>query len=629
MLVGEPGTAKSLLSELLAAAISGRSTAVIQGSAGIIEDHLRYGWNYAMLLAEGPSASAMVASPVLTAMQAGHLVRIEEITRCAPEVQDVLISLMSEKTMTVPELGTDYELRAKPGFNVIATANLRDRGVHDMSSALKRRFNFETVLPIADAAFEKALVAQQLSERMEEHATAAAPADDVLDLLVTVFRDLRRGKLEDGTAVAAPKAVMSTAESVNMAEQALFGSNVFFAPIRHHSPACAWMLRAMIREVKPEAILIEGPSDLAHHIPFLADLDTVPPVAIAAMGPQRDDGPRGVSYYPISSHAPEFIAIQDGTQMGAELRFIDMAVGQRLSSEPETLQSEMPFSTADFVGETCKALGLRDGAELWDHLFETRLGQQGWRGFFADVYAYCLALRETTAPVVMANDGTLMREGEMRRHIAALNGKRAIVITGGLHTPALLEPVQDASDSDATSKTVPIESYLVAYGEDALDALSGYGAGLRYPRWYAQAWDAALAAAGPLDWGDFALQRKTRKLDIRRKPAHQKVQQFFYQMSLLETGLASLEAGPDFLLGSRVDLLFAEWSVGWSPFVEGALNKSAPLGATVPQAATAALMRRRSCCACKRSQPRKTRFLIRMRLIFWLSPALRLIVWSI
>ncbi|QBF33429.1 AAA family ATPase [Thalassococcus sp. S3] len=220
MLVGEPGTAKSLLSELLAAAISGRSTAVIQGSAGIIEDHLRYGWNYAMLLANGPSVDAMVPSPVLTAMQDGHLVRIEEITRCAPEVQDVLISLMSEKTMTVPELGTDYEVRAKPGFNVIATANLRDRGVHDMSSALKRRFNFETVLPIADPAFEKALVAQQVAERMAEHPQAAAPSDDVLTMLVTVFRDLRHGKLEDGTAVAAPKAVMSTAESVNIAHAA-------------------------------------------------------------------------------------------------------------------------------------------------------------------------------------------------------------------------------------------------------------------------------------------------------------------------------------------------------------------------------------------------------------------------
>lgn len=220
MLVGEPGTAKSLLSELLSAAICGRSTAVIQGSAGIIEDHLRYGWNYAMLLAKGPTAGAMVPSPVSTAMQEGHIVRIEEITRCAPEVQDVLISLMSEKTMAVPELGSDYELRAKPGFNVIATANLRDRGVHDMSSALKRRFNFETVLPIADAAFEKTLVASQLQDRMKEHPDAASPSDDVLEMLVTVFRDLRIGKLEDGTPVAAPKAVMSTAESVNIAHAA-------------------------------------------------------------------------------------------------------------------------------------------------------------------------------------------------------------------------------------------------------------------------------------------------------------------------------------------------------------------------------------------------------------------------
>ncbi|MFS1523956.1 ATP-binding protein [Microbulbifer sp. 2304DJ12-6] len=220
MLVGEPGTAKSLLSELLAAAISGRSTAVIQGSAGIIEDHLRYGWNYALLLAEGPSPGAMVPSPVLSAMQAGHIVRVEELTRCAPEVQDVLISLMSEKTITVPELGSEYELRAKPGFNVIGTANLRDRGVHDMSSALKRRFNFETVHPIADAGYEKALVARQLKERMAEHPQATLPDSDVLDLLVTVFRDLRLGRLEDGTMVASPKAVMSTAEIVNLAHAA-------------------------------------------------------------------------------------------------------------------------------------------------------------------------------------------------------------------------------------------------------------------------------------------------------------------------------------------------------------------------------------------------------------------------
>lgn len=216
MLVGEPGTAKSLLSELLSAAISDTSKLVVQGSAGIIEDHLRYGWNYALLLAEGPSERALVASPILTAMREGRIARIEELTRCAPEVQDAIISLMSEKTVAIPELGAEVESRAIPGFNLIGTANLRDRGVHDMSSALKRRFNFETVHPIADAAFEKQLIDKQVTERMADAPVQIALKPDVLDLVVSVFRDLRTGKTADGATVAVPNSVMSTAEAVNV-----------------------------------------------------------------------------------------------------------------------------------------------------------------------------------------------------------------------------------------------------------------------------------------------------------------------------------------------------------------------------------------------------------------------------
>jgi len=220
MLVGEPGTAKSLLSELLAAAISGDSTLVIQGSAGIIEDHLRYGWNYALLLAEGPSERALAPSPVFNAMRGGNIVRVEELTRCAPEVQDALISLMSEKTIAIPELGPASENRAAPGFNVIGTANLRDRGVHDMSSALKRRFNFETVQPIADPEFEKELVAKQLAERMADHPAAKPANEEIIDLVVSVFRDLRTGVTSEGASVPQPNSVMSTAEAVNVAHAA-------------------------------------------------------------------------------------------------------------------------------------------------------------------------------------------------------------------------------------------------------------------------------------------------------------------------------------------------------------------------------------------------------------------------
>jgi len=216
MLVGEPGTAKSMLSELLAAAISGTSMLVVQGSAGTTEDHIRYGWNYALLLAEGPTERALVPSPVLNAMRTGRIVRFEEITRCPPEVQDALISIMSEKTLAVPELGADVNFGAAPGFNMIGTANLRDRGVHEMSSALKRRFNFETVHPIADADFEQELMLQQLAERLGPEGVSVDGQRDVAELLVQTFRDLRTGRTREGASLNRPDAVMSTAEAVNV-----------------------------------------------------------------------------------------------------------------------------------------------------------------------------------------------------------------------------------------------------------------------------------------------------------------------------------------------------------------------------------------------------------------------------
>lgn len=208
LLVGEPGTAKSMLSELLAAAISGSSQLTVQGTAGTHEEHLRYGWNYSLLLAHGPHADALVPSPVLTAMRRGGLARIEELTRCLPEVQDALVSLLSDRRLSVPELG-GYEY-AQAGFNLIATANLRDKGVSEMSSALKRRFNFEVVPPIADRAAEVALIRRQLP--------AVTLDDSILDALVTAFRDLRNGLSQEGWSVERPSTVMSTAEAVAVGE---------------------------------------------------------------------------------------------------------------------------------------------------------------------------------------------------------------------------------------------------------------------------------------------------------------------------------------------------------------------------------------------------------------------------
>ncbi len=215
LLVGEPGTAKSMLSELLAAAISNDSSLTVQGTAGTSEEHFRYGWNYSLLIAKGPQPEALVPSPVLTAMRRGHLARVEEITRCLPEVQDALVSILSDRRLSVPELGMLEP--ARRGFNVIATANLRDKGVSEMSAALKRRFNFETIAPISDLARETDLVRRRAKQIVAEAGAPLGVDDAVLEALVTVFRDLRLGRSVEGWPVEKPSSVMSTAEAVAVA----------------------------------------------------------------------------------------------------------------------------------------------------------------------------------------------------------------------------------------------------------------------------------------------------------------------------------------------------------------------------------------------------------------------------
>jgi MoxR-like ATPase len=218
MLVGEPGTAKSLLSELLAAAITGDSTLTIQGGAATTEDQIRYSWNYALLVAEGPSKRSLVPAPIYRAMAGGAIVRFEEITRCPLEVQDTLLSLLSERVLAVPELtGDDAMVFAREGFNIIATANTRDRGVNEMSAALKRRFNFETVHPISDLETEIALVRGESDALLAASGVPVAQDPDIVDLLVTLFRDLRTGYTSEGASVDRVSAVMSTAEAVSVA----------------------------------------------------------------------------------------------------------------------------------------------------------------------------------------------------------------------------------------------------------------------------------------------------------------------------------------------------------------------------------------------------------------------------
>lgn len=218
MLIGEPGTAKSYLSELLAAAISGDSTLTIQGSAGTTEDNIRYSWNYALLVAEGPGEQSLVPAPLFLGMTHGKLVRFEEITRCALEIQDVMLSVLSDRVMAIPELPEENRtLYAAAGFNVIATANTRDRGVNEMSAALKRRFNFETVHPIADIQQEMELVERETNRNLDRSQVPVTLEPELTELIVTTFRELRQGKTIDGKGMEGLSTVLSTAEAVGTA----------------------------------------------------------------------------------------------------------------------------------------------------------------------------------------------------------------------------------------------------------------------------------------------------------------------------------------------------------------------------------------------------------------------------
>lgn len=258
MLVGEPGTAKTMLSELLSAAISGTSTNTIQGTAGTTEDMIKYSWNYALLLAKGPVKEALVPSPLYVGMSQGKITRFEEITRTPAEIQDSLISVMSDKVLNIPELEENGLLFAKPGFNIIGTANTRDKGVNEMSSALKRRFNFETVTPVRDVSLEKEIIIKEVEQiALENHIDM--PVDtDVAELLAATYHELREGISESGIKIDKPTAVMSTAEAVSVYYQTLANAWYYEEDVQNLSNLTQNICNAVCKDSREDLEKLKG-----------------------------------------------------------------------------------------------------------------------------------------------------------------------------------------------------------------------------------------------------------------------------------------------------------------------------------------------------------------------------------
>ena len=254
LLLGVPGTAKTWLAEHLAAAISGDSTLLVQGTAGTAEESLRYGWNYARLLADGPSEAALVPSPVMVAMQRGAIARVEELTRMPADVQDALVTILSEKTLPVPELAS--EVQAVQGFNLIATANDRDRGVNELSAALRRRFN-TVVLPLPPTIEEEvAIVERRVAELGRSLALPdVTAASDEIRRVVTVLRELRSGATEDGrTSLKVPSGSLSTAEAISVVVGGLALSTHFGTGVLSADDVAGGLVGAVVKDATTDAV---------------------------------------------------------------------------------------------------------------------------------------------------------------------------------------------------------------------------------------------------------------------------------------------------------------------------------------------------------------------------------------
>lgn len=255
LLLGVPGTAKTWVSEHLAAAVSGDSTLLVQGTAGTPEEAIRYGWNYARLLAHGPSRDALVSSPVMRAMAEGMTARVEELTRIPADVQDSLITILSEKTLPIPELG--QEVQAVRGFNVIATANDRDRGINDLSSALRRRFN-TVVLPLPATAEAEVDIVSRRVDQIGRSLDLPGGLEGIAEIrrVVTVFRELRDGVTADGrTKIKSPSGTLSTAEAISVVTNGLALAAHFGDGVLRPGDVAAGILGAVVRDPAADRVI--------------------------------------------------------------------------------------------------------------------------------------------------------------------------------------------------------------------------------------------------------------------------------------------------------------------------------------------------------------------------------------
>ncbi|MFD6141855.1 DUF5682 family protein [Promicromonospora sp. NPDC060271] len=360
-----------------------------------------------------------------------------------------------------------------------------------------------------------------------------------------VASGVRTGRRADVVRELAPERLRAAADAVGRLRDE---RGIHFAPVRHHSPACAVAVRAAIEELRPAAVLIEGPEEFTRLIPDLLHEETRPPVAVLSLEGSGSGSGSGAGFYPLASFSPEWVALRAGQAVGAELAFVDRSFGERSAAElalsgpaapgqddageggigsgtarpdpfARTLMSERYLAHSEAMAALARRLGCRDHDEVWDQLFEARASAElaDWRAVFDDVFAWSALARLDYEESVLAGEGSLDREARMAARItetvdrlsadrptaSTADGKAGpvLVVTGAFHTLALVEalsgapegaPVRDRQPEGGFGPPAQGEAWLVRYDHERLDGLRGYGAGMPSPGYYERLYAAHL-----------------------------------------------------------------------------------------------------------------------------------------
>ena len=278
-------------------------------------------------------------------------------------------------------------------------------------------------------------------------------------------------------------------------------NKIKFFPVRHHSPACAYHLKKIIEEYKPETILIEGPSDSNFLMEYMTNEETIPPFCIYSSYIDKS-GEKCRSYYPFLDYSPEFVAIKKSYELKINCSFIDMPFGYIIENSENNInrkpisiydKDNNKFNVNDYTIRLTKKSGLKSFAEFWERDFEIKGILKNSEDFIKSVFALGYYMR-----LIESEDiETKNREYFMAKNIKEFIDKKIdkiLVITGSFHVKGIIDKLKDFENIEkefAKLKKYEIQNssnYLIPYSFEEADQRKGYVAGIEYPAFYNNIW---------------------------------------------------------------------------------------------------------------------------------------------